>query len=333
VAAVTEEVGEMLRTTRWTRALALLLVLLVAVAAGCGSMDESSDSSDDSEGASDDAGDGDEPFTVGPGDELVGEGAEGAPPTSTGDEGSDDEPVPPADTSLTAGRRFVSTANLTVSSDDVATTSQRAIALVESKGGALFAESSTYQGEPQAVLTLKVPPDEFSATLRGLGDLGTVIEQGVETEDVTERVVDLESRIDTASRSVSRLQGFLGGATTVADVAAFETELSTRESELETLRAQLRTLEDRVDLATIVFTVRAPVEDDAVADDPDEADAIPSFLDGLEGGWSAFVTAGSVLLAIVGALLPFVPLVLVPWALYRLFHRRRPAAAEAGAAG
>jgi hypothetical protein len=84
------------------------------------------------------------------------------------------------------------------------------------------------------------------------------VSQTVYADDVTERVVDLESRITTAAASVERLREFLEGATDLEDVAQLEAELLSRETDLELLRGQLRTLEDSVALATIVLVLTQP---------------------------------------------------------------------------
>jgi hypothetical protein len=77
----------------------------------------------------------------------------------------------------------------------------------------------------------------------------------VSADDVTERVVDLESRIATAEASVERLRGFLEGATDIDAIAELEAQLLERETTLETLRGSLRTIRGQVDLATIFLTL------------------------------------------------------------------------------
>jgi hypothetical protein len=296
------------------RALVALLVLVGLAGCAQTAEDDAASVDDDSSATVGD-------IDLGGGDALETGSAAERSDEGSGGEGDGEAPIEPVGGSpLTAsGRQFISTAELGVEVDDVSEATQRAIRVVEGKGGALFGESSTYEGEPQAVLTLKVPPADFATTLRELGELGTVVSQTVDTQDVTERVVDLESRIETASTSVNRLQGFLGGAGSVADVAAFEAELVARETELETLRAQLRTLEAQIDLATIVLTVRA--EGDDRNDEAEEEDDLPGFVDGLRGGWEAFVDAGTVSLAVVGAVLPWLPVVLLLLVAVRLTRR------------
>lgn len=231
-----------------------------------------------------------------------------------------------------AGRSIVSTAQLVVGVDDIDEAAAEARAVVEDADGVVSDERTTRTGEASTELTARVPPDAFDATLVALADLGELASQTVETDDVTEQVVDLEARIETAEASVVRLRDLVAQAEDVGDVAALEAELLARETTLEQLRGQLRTVEDQVALATITATFTSEEE---VAGAEDEVD-LPSFLDGLEGGVEALLTAGSIVLVVLGFLLPFVPLLVVValvarWAVRR--DRRRREAARRRAAG
>ena len=153
--------------------------------------------------------------------------------------------------SIQLGRDIIYTADLTVAVSSVEGSEREAIATVASLGGFLFGQESTGLPEPRSLLIFKVPPERFEETLQRLGELGTVRSQNVSAADVTERVVDLESRIKSAQASVERLNTFLAAATDVKSIAELEAQLLERETVLETLRGQLRTLRDRVDYATV----------------------------------------------------------------------------------
>ncbi|MFH1103477.1 MAG: DUF4349 domain-containing protein, partial [Actinomycetota bacterium] len=101
-------------------------------------------------------------------------------------------------------------------------------------------------------------PEDFQEALDRLSGIGTLVSQSVTADDVTERVVDLQSRITTAGASVERLRTFLSQATELKDVAALEAELLQRETDLELLRGQLRTIETAVSLATITIILTEP---------------------------------------------------------------------------
>ncbi|MEM9714538.1 MAG: DUF4349 domain-containing protein, partial [Actinomycetota bacterium] len=145
--------------------------------------------------------------------------------------------------------------------DDVAAASQQAVAAVEALGGVVFGQDATNDPAPRSVFTFKVDPSRFQDALASLAELGVPRSQTVTADDVTERVVDLESRVRTAETSVERLRALLEGATDLEAVAQLETQLLERETALEQLRGQLRTLRDQVALATIVatFSSSAPV--------------------------------------------------------------------------
>jgi hypothetical protein len=153
------------------------------------------------------------------------------------------------------GRDIIFTADLTVAVTDVAGAGEEATRLIQGMGGFLFGQRTVGSPDPTSILTFKVQPEDFSEALSRLGAIGEIRSQNVFADDVTERIVDLGSRIDTAEASVERLRALLDEATDIKAIVAVETELLARETQLETLRGQLRTLEDQVSLATITLTL------------------------------------------------------------------------------
>jgi hypothetical protein len=156
------------------------------------------------------------------------------------------------------GRSIVYTASLEVEVDDVISAGREALVQLSGLGGVLFGQETTSGPEPRSVLTIKVLPANFAAAMERLAGLGTLVSQTVYADDVTERVVDLQSRITTAEASVERLRGFLENATDLEGVTAMEAQLLQRETDLELMRGELRTLEDQVALATIVLVLTQP---------------------------------------------------------------------------
>lgn len=153
------------------------------------------------------------------------------------------------------GRDIIFTAQMTVAVSDVGAAGDEATREIERLGGFLFGQRTTGSPNPSSVLTFKIQPGDFQAALTALGSIGELRDQHVTADDVTERIVDLESRIRTAAASVERLRGLLLEATDIEAIVELESELLARETELETLRGSLRTLQDQVALATIVLTI------------------------------------------------------------------------------
>ncbi len=163
--------------------------------------------------------------------------------------------VPTALTPADLGREIVYRATISVQADDVTAASNEAVAIVQGLGGIVFSQTTRTEPEPRAEIVFKVLPADFSTALERLAGVGKLVDQSISADDVTERVVDLESRISTAETSVARLRRLLEEAVDLEDVAQIEGELLDRETTLEVLRGQLRTLRDQVDLATITLTI------------------------------------------------------------------------------
>ncbi len=156
-------------------------------------------------------------------------------------------------TAADLGRKLIFTAVVDVAVDDVAAASAEATSIVEGLGGFLFQQNTAGGAQARSELTFKILPNDFNRALEQLGTVGELRNQSVTTDDVTERIVDLESRIQVAELGVERLRQALEGSATLEDYAEIERLLLDRESNLEVMRGQIRTLQDRVDLATITL--------------------------------------------------------------------------------
>ena len=304
----------------------LLAFLLVAVvAAGCSSsgVDDSGSSSDaaPAEFSTDEAATSD---TASAGDAASDGGAADGGDTDTEATGSG---VDPAVAAASANRDIILTGSIAVVVEDLDRAVTRVGRIAAGTGGLVFAEQTSRATDPGSVLTLKVPPASFERVLDDVAALGEAEDRQIGSEDVTSQVVDLDSRIATAEASVERLRALILRADDIADIAVLESELLNRETTLESLRGQRRTIGDQVALATVTVTLTpTPDSPDTPQAEPDE---LPGFLDAFSGGWDALVKAATVVGLILFALLPWLPLVLVVWAVAhvgrRWYRRRHPA--------
>ncbi|MFE9648450.1 DUF4349 domain-containing protein [Streptomyces sp. NPDC006365] len=224
---------------------------------------------------------------------------------------------------------IIRTASLTVQVKDVPKALAEARTAVENAGGIVGNETTDRdrKGREHSRVVLRVPTDRYEEVLADLEGSGRLINRTAKAQDVTDQVVDVESRIKTQRASVIRIRELMDQATKLSDVVTLEGELSTRQADLESLLAQQASLKDRTSLATITLSLsETPVK---AAEDED-----PGLADALSGGWNAFVATFRWIAMALAAVLPFVvgaALLLLLWVRF-LRHRlpRHPATADAG---
>lgn len=216
-------------------------------------------------------------------------------------------------------REVIYTADMVVRVDDIEKAADRARDLVSEAGGHVGQQTATLEGDREVSITLRIPVGDFDAVLGDIAELGEVLEKQLDAQDVTDQVVDLEVRISRTEVSAQRLRELLAEADGVLNLLAIETELTNRETQIEQMKGQLQVLRDQVDLSTV--TVRF-TEDQAT--DPEVADDLPGFAKAFRAGGVAMANVGLVLVAGVGFVLPFTPILVAAWIGRRWWRRRHP---------
>lgn len=293
-------------------ALAALLLAAALALTGCSAGDDASGGSNSAadHGADDKA--------------VSGEAAPGGTGSSSGAKTT----APPK----LAASHIIRTASLTVQVKDVPKALEQARTGTENAGGYIGNETTTRdaEGHERTRVVLRVPVEKYDEVLAELEGTGKLLDRSAKAEDVTDQVVDVESRITTQRASVARIRELMDRATKLSDVVTLEGELSTRQADLESLLARQKSLKDRTSLATITLSLsETPVKKAAKDDDP-------GFVDALAGGWRAFVTMLRWLAVAFGAVLPFAAvaaLIVLLWLrVVRPRLPRRPAPAPAASA-
>ncbi len=258
-----------------------------------------------------------------------GAGDTGRDPLAYGEQnkGEGDGAVAPQGVEATAGpvtgRSLIYRGELTVRVDDVAAAADRLTSLVTTAGGHIGAEKRVSGGtQAEASVTVRVPAKQFHGVLEQIAKLGEEVSRGSNTEDVTEAVVDLDTRIAAQRASVESVRRMFTQAKQLSEVVMLERELNQRQAELAALERKKATLDDLVALSTITVSLVGP---DTPLPEPEE-EPMPGFLGGLKAGWDAFVGTVQVALAVFGFVLPFLIALAIPVGLLiALRRRRRPA--------
>jgi len=302
------------RAARRSRtALAAGLLTAVLALSGCGAGDSSSDEDAGGRALSAESGN----KAGAPAGEAAADSKEGAP-----ESGKPKKPDPVTATHV------IRTAALSVEVKSASRAAATARTVTQNAGG-LVANETTEQVDDthdSSHLVLRVPQEEYDNVLRELAGAGKLLSRTSTAKDVTDQVVDVDSRIATQRTSVARVRKLMERADKLADVVTLEGELSSRQASLESLLAQQASLKDRTALATITLDLTEP-------ETAPEEDEDPGFLDALSGGWHAFLTMLRWLAMAVGATAPFLAAAAVLLVVWRLLRRRGGKAQEPPTAG
>jgi hypothetical protein len=226
-------------------------------------------------------------------------------------------------------RQLVRTAQLTVEVGDPVAAVRQVRTAAASAGGFVTEEQT---GDTGSWLVLRVPADSLDRLLDEVAGYGRVTARTSQVLDATEQVVDLDARVTSQTASVARVRGLLAEAKSIGDVVAIESELARREADLDSLTRRLAALRDQVAMSTLTVDLRGP----GAVPPPDTRPA-PGFLDGLAAGWERLGAMGSFAAAVLGFVLPFLPVLAVLGGFGLLARRiargRRTAAAGVGRSG
>lgn len=329
-----------LAVRRWRR-WGVGVLAVTALLAGCGSDDESGDAaaedvSEVSGGSQsgDDGFDGGAVGAEGEGDtedagEAAGDEAGGG---GTGTPGDADVPIADLAAGPTAGRQVIRNARLSVESDDtvalVASVRQRVTAL----GGFVGAEElRSTEGGLVGTMTLRVPNEQLDTALEEIDGLGQVVQRSLDSEDVTDRLTDLDARLTNLRALETELNALLAETrertSDASEVLRVFEQVNDVRLQVEVLDAQQAALRQRVGLATIVMDVaptpeavdEAPVVDEGWSPSDTLAAALGTTL--VLG--QALVDLAIWLVVVAGPVLVLLGLV---WLALRAAGRRQPAA-------
>ncbi|MFD3754351.1 DUF4349 domain-containing protein [Streptomyces cyaneofuscatus] len=251
-----------------------------------------------------------------------GDAAASAAPGDKAEEAEDGRQTEKAPKAGAAGSHVIRTAELLVEVKSAPKAAAAARSAVEASGGLVASENTERIDDrhESSNLVLRVPQDSYQEVLRKLTGSGKLLSRSSNAKDVTDQVVDVESRIATQRASVKRVRELMDKAEKITDVVALEGELSSRQADLESLLAQQSSLKDRTSLATITLELTEP-------DAPRKAgkDDAPGFLDALGSGWDAFVTMFRWIAVAIGASAPFLVTAALLLVLWRVLRARRTA--------
>ncbi len=225
--------------------------------------------------------------------------ASGGAPDAAGDDGPADagfqlasgETNDDAESSVAVQQRariWTGTVELTV--EDFGTARDRIVSAARDRGGYLSDSSSRVHRDGNESWTsgrvvVRVPSEDFDATMGVVRDAGTVESSDTSVQDVTDQLVDLEARLESLRTERDSLRELMADANDTEAVLAVQQELSAVQTEIERLEAQRRSLQDRVAFSTITVELREPAPGETPGGDDQwwETGVVAAFVESVGG--------------------------------------------------
>jgi hypothetical protein len=176
---------------------------------------------------------------------------------------------PPTD----RAQRFSATLTLEVAgTDELADATQRAQRIARELGG--FAASVSYASAESGVssMTLRIPSERVQDAIAKLSQLGTVVGQQLQVDDLQEGLDELRARQTVLRARIARLTAQLGASDlNTVERAALEARRRAARAELAGITASVRATVEQASLATIQLALQTD-EQSAVPTAPSRLD-------------------------------------------------------------
>ena len=214
------------------------------------------------------------------------------------------------DESLLLKKKIIKDGNMSVQTDDIATSKEEIDNLVKSLDA--YYERENLEKTNQKIsydLIIRVPASNF-------GELVSSVEQGknevksknIRARDVTEEYVDINIRLESKREYLKQYTALLAKATTIKDILEIKENIRLLHEEIERAEGRLRYLSDQVTFSTLRLDLFQKID---YAYKPDTKDSfIERMKSGLNTGWTIVVETVLFLINIWSVLLVLIPVVL-----------------------
>jgi hypothetical protein len=112
-------------------------------------------------------------------------------------------------------------------------------------------EANSYEESRRGELILRIPKTKFDGFISDIGNLGSITNQQVSTQDVTAAYFDTQAHLKSLTIQEERLLELLKKTGELKDIIELEKELSSVRYEIESLTGNLRKWDNLVDFCTL----------------------------------------------------------------------------------
>jgi len=154
-------------------------------------------------------------------------------------------------------RMIVKTGSLNLVVKDVLETAKKIAKFAEEIGGWVVSTNiSEYQKVPSGSITVRVPAEKFEEAKEYFRSLAVrVTNERVQSQDITEEYVDLESRLKNLEATESQLLELMKRSGTVGEILQVQKELTNVREQIEKIKGKMQYLEQSVKMSSITVNL------------------------------------------------------------------------------
>ena len=115
--------------------------------------------------------------------------------------------------------------------------------------------SSSQSGNRSASFTLRIPVQELDAFLHSLSELGNVLSQSQESQDITDSYYDTQARLNALQAQESRLLELMNQAENLEQLLQLEEAITQVRYQLESLTASMKRYDNDVAYSTVTVSL------------------------------------------------------------------------------
>lgn len=224
----------------------------------------------------------------------------------------------------TSGSRVViQESNMSLLVDDVRAIGDQILSYVKNNNGFMVYTSYTRPTEsPFASITVRVPTDKLDQALVYFKSLAVkVTSENLVGTDVTQEYTDIEGRLTTLRKTLSKFEDILDKAISVQDILTVQREIINLQVQVDSLIGHKLSIEKNAELTKI--TIYLSTDELALPYTPDKAFrpgvvfkyAVRSLLDNLRMGAEALIW--------IAVYSPLVVLILIIYVVYKRWRKRK----------
>lgn len=112
------------------------------------------------------------------------------------------------------------------------------------------------RGYRRATFVARVPADSLDSFINAVGELGSISNKSITSNDVTSEYIDAESRVAALKTEQASLMELLKSATDLDDILEIQDRLSDVTAELEYFQARINNIDSLVAYSTVTLSIR-----------------------------------------------------------------------------